>query len=127
MENNWFKNQGDLENVKPNIDGSSFFKPAGDLEDPKQNNSFAFKEKKEELKTPEEIRSWLKTIVSGERKSNYEFGEGLLATGGGSMFVSVEQLQDMINNGDNIIKAEYFEKMNMIMIEFETFTPSKSR
>lgn len=34
----------------------------------------------------------------------------------------------MVKNGDNIIKAEYFEKMNMVMIEFESFSiPSKSR
>lgn len=122
-----FSKAGDLTSeVKP---GGVGFEAAGDLNTSKQNNSFSFSEKKEEtLKTPEEIRNWLKTIVSGEKKSNYAFGEGLLATGGGSMFVSIEKLQEMVKNGDNIIKAEYFENMNMVMIEFESFgIPSKSR
>ena len=78
-------------------------------------------------KSPEEIRDWLKTIVSGEKKANYAFGEGLQITGAGQKFVSIEELQQMVKNGDNIIKAEYFG-MNMVMIEFESFgIPSKSR
>lgn len=147
MDNNWFKRPGDLEETKTNISGTSYFKSAGDLptnepsnsmslhfkaagdlDTPTQNNSFKFEEKKEELKTPEEIREWLKTIVSGKKKSTYEFGEGLKATSAGQNFVSIEELQQMVNNGDNIIKAEYFENMNMVMIEFESFkVPSKSR
>ena len=107
---------------------SSHFKTAGDLDTPNQENSFTFEEKKEELKTPEEIRGWLKTIVSGEKKSNYAFGEGFQVVGAGQKFVSIEELQKMVKNGDNIIKAEYFDNMNMIMIEFESFkVSSKSR
>ena len=80
------------------------------------------------MKNPEEIKDWLKTIVSGEKKANYAFGEGLQVVGAGQKFVSIEELQNMVKNGDNIIKAEYFDNMNMVMIEFESFSmPSKSR
>ena len=110
MDNNWFKKPGDLE------------------ETPKKNNSFKFEEKEKQFKNAEEIRDWLKTIVSGKKKSNYAFGEGLLATSAGQKFVSIEEIQQMVKNGYNIIKAEYFENMNMVMIEFESFSiPSKSR
>ena len=128
MESNWFTRPGNLEDNNSNINGSSFLKSAGDLDIPKENNSFTFVEKKEELKTPEEIREWLKTIVSSEKKGNYAFGEGIQVTGAGQKFVSIHELQDMVKNGDNIIKAEYIDKMNMVMIEFESFNiPSKSR
>ena len=158
MENNWFTKPGNLEDNKPNINGASFFKqggdltddgmsyfqrgrsleeqnqstaflkPAGDLDAPKQTHSFSFKTKKEELNTPEEIRAWLKNIVSGEKKGFYAFGEELKPAGAGQKLVSIEELQDMVKNGDNIIKAEYFDNMNMIMVEFESFSmPSKSR
>ena len=157
MKNNWFK-PGNLEDNKLNINGASFFKqggdltddgmsyfqrggsleepkqantflkPAGDLDAPKQTHSFSFKTKKEELNTPEEIRAWLKNIVSGEKKGFYAFGEELKPAGAGQKLVSIEELQDMVKNGDNIIKAEYFDNMNMVMIEFESFRlPSKSR
>ena len=146
MENNWFKKPGDLENNKPNINGSSFFKqassleepksvnetffkPAEDLDTPKPSSSFTFEEKQEQsLKTSEEIIEWLTTIVSGEKKASQLFEEGLKVTGAGQKFVSIEELQNMVKNGDNIIKAEYFDNMNMVMIEFESFSmPSKSR
>ena len=140
MENNGFKRAGDLndngmsyfqragsleEPIKVN---ESLFRPAGDLDTPVQNNSFKFAEKEETIQTPEEIRNWLKTIVSGKKMSNYGFGEGPQVIGAGQKFVSIEELQNMVKNGDNIIKAEYLDNMNMVMIEFESFSiPSKSR
>ncbi len=145
MENNWFKKPGNLDDNKLNINGTSFFKPASSLEEPiktketffktagdldtsTQNNSFKFQEKEETIQTQEEIRDWLKTIVSGEKKANYALGEGFQITGAGQKFVSVEELKNMVKNGDNIIKTEYFDNMNMVMIEFESFkVPSKSR
>lgn len=155
MGNNWFKKAGNLNNnemsyfqrggslEEPKKVSGTFFKPAGSLEEPAktntvfrtpgdldtptQSNSFEYKESKE-VKTPEEIRAWLKTIVSGEKKANYAFGEGLQITGAGQKFVSIEELEAMVQNGDNIIKAEYFANMNMVMIEFERFgIHSKSR
>lgn len=139
MENNGFKLAGDLTDdgmlyfqrggslEEPN-QTNTFLKPAGDLNTPKQTHPFSFESKKEELNTPEKIKAWLKTIVSGEKKGFYAFGEELELTGAGQKFVSIEELQDMVKNGDNIIKAEYFDNMNMIMVEFESFSiPSKSR
>ena len=43
------------------------------------NNSFNFNEKKDEFKTPEEIREWLKTVASGKKMSS----ENRPAIGGG--------------------------------------------
>ena len=136
MESNGFRRAGSLEEpmnvndtfLKPagsleepmNVN-DTFLKPAGDLENFKSNNSFNFEEKKESLKTPDEIREWLKTIVSGEKKSNYAFGEGIMATGGGNMFVTIDKLKEMLENGDNVIKAEYFENMNLVLVEYESF------
>lgn len=80
MDNSWFQKAGSLEETKINetffkpagdlstgkFDVSSYFSRPGDLEVQKQNNSFIFEEKKDEpFKTPEEIKEWLKTIVSG--------------------------------------------------------------
>lgn len=147
MENNWFSRPGNIDDNKSNINGSSFFKqadslteepikiyetffkPTEELNTPKQNNSFTFEEKKEQsFKTSEEIRNWLKTIVSGEKKVNSALREEFRITGAGQKFVSIEELQEMVKNGDNIIKAEYFDSMKMIMIEFESFSkPCKSR
>lgn len=140
MENNGFKRAGNLndngmsyfqrggsleEPIKVN---ESLFRPAGDLDTPVQNNSFKFEEKKEELKTPEEIKAWLKTIVSGVKKSSYEFGRGHQAFSSGRILVGLDELKEMVENGDNIISAEYFEALNMVDIEFESFKiPSKSR
>ena len=104
------------------------FKRAGDLDQPKQNNSFKFEKKEETIQTPEEIREWLKTIVSGKKKSTYEFGRGHQAFSSGKILVGLDELKEMVKNGDNIISAEYFENLNMVDIEFESFkVPSKSR
>ena len=123
LENN--PNRVNKNEVNPSSVG---FEIAGDLNTPTQNNSFRFEEIEMDFKSPEEIRACLKTIVSGEKKANYAFGEGLQATSAGHKFVSIEELQQMVKNGDNIIKAEYFDNMNMVMVEFESFKmPSKSR
>ena len=148
MENNWFKKADDLEESKGNTVGSSYFTKAGDLpetvpsnnassyftkagdleEARKENNSFKFEESSNKLQTPDEIRDWLKTIVSGKKKANYAFGEGLPIASAGQKFVTVEELQNMYNAGDNIISAEYLENMNMVLIEFESFrVTNKSR
>jgi len=145
MENNWFKNPGDLEDNKTSILGTSYFQSAGDLspskpnvssyfsrpgdlDTPTQNNSFKFQEKEETIQSSEEIKEWLKTIVSGVKKSNYAFGEGLQATSSGKILVGLDELKRMVENGDNIISAEYLENMNMVDIEFESFrVPNKSR
>ena len=149
MGNNWFKKPKDLEEKKSTF-GSSYFKKAGDLNDDKPSNdmsshftragdleptvkerqSFKFKEKTEKNKTSDEIITWLKTIESGKKKSNYASGEGLMATGGGQKFVTIDELNQMLDNGDNIISAQYFENMKMILVEFESFNlpnTSKSR
>ena len=120
---------GDLEDIKVNDNESSYFQIAGDLDTPKQTNSFTFEEKNEQtLKTPEEIKAWLKTIVSGKKKSNYEFGKGKQAFSSGRILVGLDELKEMVESGDNIISAEYLEALNMVDIEFESFKlPSKSR
>lgn len=43
------------------------------------------------------------------------------------MFVTIDRLKDMVNEGYNIIKANYFEKMNMIEVEFDVPFKNKSR
>lgn len=124
----FLKPAGGLPTSQPSNNISSHFTKAGDLDTPTQNNSFKFEEKKEELKTPEEIKAWLKTIVSGKKKSTYEFGRGHQAFSSGRILVGLDELKEMVKNGDNIISAEYFDNMNMVMIEFESFSmPSKSR
>lgn len=124
----YLKNNPNSVNKNEGKSSSVGFEIAGDLEEPKQNNSFKFEEKKEELKTPEEIKAWLKTIVSGVKKSSYEFGRGHQAFSSGRILVGLDELKEMVENGDNIISAEYFEALNMVDIEFESFKiPSKSR
>lgn len=128
MENKWFKKADDLEESKSNDNGMSYFQRAGDLESSKQNNSFKFGKKEETIKTPEEIKKWIKSIVSGKKKGVYGFGEGPQVTSSGKMLVGLDELQQMVENGDNIISAEYFENINMVDIEFESFrVPNKSR
>ena len=122
----YFKRGGSLEEPKQT---NLFLKPAGDLDTSKQISSFTFEEKKEQfLTTPEEIKEWLKTIVSGKKKSNYEFGKGNQAFSSGRILVGLDELKEMVENGDNIISAEYIDGINMVDIEFESFKlPSKSR
>ena len=128
MENNGFKRAGDLAEDKTKDNGMSYFQRAGDLDTPKPNNSFKFEKKEETIQTPEEIRIWLKKIVSGVKKSTYEFGRGHQAFSSGRILVGLDELKEMVENGDNIISAEYIDGINMVDIEFESFKlPSKSR
>ena len=127
-EETFLKPAGDLEENKSNNNGMSYFQRGGSLEDKKTNNTFKFQDKKETKQTPEEIREWLKTIVSGKKKSTYEFGRGHQAFSSGRILVGLDELKEMVENGDNIISAEYFENLNMVDIEFESFRePNKSR
>ena len=88
------------------------------------NNSFNFNEKKDEFKTPEEIREWLKTVASGKKMSS----ENRPAIGGGRVMVTLDELKKMVDNGDNIIKAEYIEGVCCVNVEFESFSiPSRCR
>lgn len=108
--NNVFYIPGDLGD-KPIED----IKPAGDLEN---NNSFKFSETK--TVTDDEIKSYIASVQSGVRT----YGS---VSGGGVMFVSFDRLKDMVNNGYNIIRANYFENMKMIEVEFDVPINNKSR
>ena len=79
---------------------NTYFKMAGDLKD---NNS------------KNEVEEYLKSVVTGKRTSP-EFGHFPIAAG--QRFVSFDRLKDMVNNGYNIIRANYFENMKMIEVEF---------
>ena len=83
--------------------GNTYFKMAGDLKD---NNS------------KNEVEEYLKSVVTGKRTPP-EFGHFPIAAG--QRFVSFEELKNMVDRGDNIVRAEYFEQMGKILIEFETF------
>ena len=50
-----------------------------------------------------------------------------LTVGGATMFVSFDRLKEMVNEGYNIIKASYFEQMNMIEVTFDVPYKSKTR
>ena len=94
--NNFFKPAGDLDN-EDNRTSSSYFKPAGDLT-------------YEEKISDEDIKQYLERVVSGEKI------EGSL--GGGMMVVSFSKLQELVEQGCNIISAEYLNS-DMIVIEFQ--------
>lgn len=62
--------------------------------------------------TETEMREYLASIVSGKRY------EG--ATADGRMFTSFERVVNMVEDGDNIIDATYYNP-DMIEIEFQRF------
>ncbi|MGM9876645.1 MAG: hypothetical protein ACI310_05405 [Bacilli bacterium] len=124
----YFKPTGNLEGNGTNDMNNGFYipgdlgdkpigdiKPAGDLEN---NNSFKFSENK--TVTDDEIKSYIASVQSGVRT----YGS---VSGGGVMFVSFDRLKDMVNNGYNIIRANYFENMKMIEVEFDVPANYKSR
>lgn len=45
---------------------------------------------------------------------------------GGETFVTLEQLKEMVERGDNIITAKYLEGMKMLHVRFETFSLNNS-
>ena len=135
MDNNFFKPAGDLGVSNDNnplrpagdlgvLNGNNPLRPAGNLGVSNGNNSFMFERQNNVLKTPDEIREWLKTVVSGKKMSS----ENRPAIGGGRVMVTLDELKKMVDNGDNIIKAEYIEGVCCVNVEFESFSiPSRCR
>ena len=122
---NYFKVPGNIEE-KANTD--SFFHKPGDLNKESNGNSFFHKpnnldnnvKKTISLSSAEEINKFISEVATGKRS------EGL-TIGGATMFVSFDRLKEMVNEGYNIIKASYFEQMNMIEVTFDVPYKSKTR
>ena len=121
----YFKKPGNIEG-KANTD--SFFHKPGDLNKESNGNSFFHKpnnldnnvKKTISLSSAEEINGFINEVATGKRS------EGL-TVGGATMFVSFDRLKEMVNEGYNIIKASYFEQMNMIEVTFDIPYKSKTR
>lgn len=117
--NNSFYNPGDLNGsaFKPagDLNGSAF-KPAGDLNT--QSNSFKFNQS--ENLTADEIKSYIDSVQTGTKTVG-------LTSSGGSMIVPFDSFKDMVNNGYNIIKANYFEQMGLVEVEFDVLMNSRTR
>ena len=95
--------------LKNEIDGSSFFSRAGDLCEVAKDSKITLRE---------EISNYLSLVVSGE-KYGYQTG---LPYSSGNIIVSFEKLKEMVDMGDNIIKAECLDdEGKFIVIEFESF------
>lgn len=122
---NYFKVPGNIEE-KANTD--SFFHKPGDLNKESNGNSFFHKpnnldnnvKKTISLSSAEEINKFISEVATGKRS------EGL-TVGGATMFVNFDRLKEMVNEGYNIIKASYFEQMNMIEVTFDIPYKSKTR
>ena len=98
-----------LNSSKKNIDESVYFYKAGDLD-----NSMIISR----IVGRDEIQKYLSMVVSGER---YGFQKGLPYSGG-VMLVSFDNLKEMVNRGDNIIKAECLDENGvLISIEYESY------
>ena len=67
-----------------------------------------------------EINDYINSVVSGEKT----YGPVL---GGAKMFVTFDKLKEMVNEGYNIIRANYFKKPNVIEVEFDIPSKSKTR
>ena len=121
----YFKKPGNLEE-KANTD--SFFHKPEDLNREPNGNNFFHKpnnldnnvKKTMSLSSAEEINKFINEVVTGKRS------EGL-TIGGATMFVNFDRLKEMVNEGYNIIKASYFEQMNMIEVTFDVPYKSKTR
>lgn len=120
---NYFKVPGNIEE-KQNT-GDFFHKP-GDLNKESNNNSFFYtpndldSSANKTLSSAEEINKFISEVATEKRS------EGL-TIGGATMFVNFDRLKEMINEGYNIIKASYFEQMNMIEVTFDIPYKSKTR
>ena len=91
------------------LEDNKYFSPAGDLE----NTVFLSK-----YNSKEEIVKYLSSVVSGKK---YGFQSGMPYSSG-SILVSFDELKKMVDNGDNIIKAECLDDNGkFISIEFESF------
>ena len=121
----YFKKPGNIEE-KANTD--SFFHKPEDLNREPNGNNFFHKpnnldnnvKKTMSLSSAEEINKFINEVVTGKRS------EGL-TIGGATMFVNFDRLKEMVNEGYNIIKASYFEQMNMIEVTFDVPYKSKTR
>ena len=116
----YFKKPGNIEE-KTNTD--SFFHKPEDLNREPNGNNFFHKPDNLDNKTvssAEEINKFINEVATGKRS------EGL-TIGGATMFVSFDRLKEMVNEGYNIIKASYFEQMNMIEVTFDVPYKSKTR
>ena len=120
---NYFKVPGNIEE-KQNT-GDFFHKP-GDLNKESNNNSFFYtpndldSSANKTLSSAEEINKFISEVATGKRS------EGL-TIGGATVFVNFDRLKEMVNEGYNIIKASYFEQMNMIEVTFDVPYKSKTR
>lgn len=116
LNDNGFKVAGNLESEK----NSSFYNPGSlsdngfKVADNLEQNNISVKDNN----STNEVEEYLKSVVTG-KKTPPEFGHFPIAAG--QKFVSFDELKAMVDRGDNIIKAEYFEQMEKILIEFETF------
>lgn len=120
---NYFKVPGNIEE-KQNT-GDFFHKP-GDLNKESNDNSFFYtpndldSSANKTLSSAEEINKFISEVATGKRS------EGL-TIGGATVFVNFDRLKEMVNEVYNIIKASYFEQMNMIEVTFDIPYKSKTR
>lgn len=103
LSNNILKPAGDL---IPNSD-NGYLKPAGDISQSERNSV-------------EEINKYLQEIQTGQKT----YGPVL---GGAKMFVSLDELKQMVNDGYNIVSANYFEQIQMVEVEFDIPVRAKTR
>lgn len=114
------------ENLEEKTNTGDFFHKPGDLNKESNNNSFFYtpndldSSANKTVSSAEEINKFINEVATGKRS------EGL-TIGGATMFVSFDRLKEMVNEGYNIIKASYFEQMNMIEVTFDIPYKSKTR
>ena len=115
------------ENLEEKTNTGDFFHKPGDLnKESNNNNSFFYtpndldSSANKTVSSAEEINKFISEVATGKRS------EGL-TIGGATMFVSFDRLKEMVNEGYNIIKASYFEQMNMIEVTFDIPYKSKTR
>ena len=117
---NSFKAPGNIEE-KANTD--SFFHKPGDLNKESNGNNFFHKPdnlNNKIVSSAEEINGFINEVATGKRSEQP-------TVGGATMFVNFDRLKEMVNEGYNIIKASYFEQMNMIEVTFDVPYKSKTR
>lgn len=107
MENNFFKPAGDLSNEN---NMGTYFQAAGNLKETKTNFI---------LETQETyIQNFILKIVSGESLKESDYTNII---GAGSMIISFDELQRMVEEGCyNFIKVEYLNP-EMIIVEYEKY------
>lgn len=114
------------ENLEEKTNTGDFFHKPGDLNKESNNNSFFYtpndldSSANKTVSSAEEINKFINEVATGKRS------EGL-TIGSATMFVNFDRLKEMINEGYNIIKASYFEQMNMIEVTFDIPYKSKTR